>query len=102
MSSTAQNTIEIGNIQAELAQSKRLSELTDTELREVIDALFPDGVQFNAVDPKVKTGDMVFFEGFENVNAGNYGIGEALKDGPFIKTGVGAAVQDVDIKVKLG
>lgn len=40
--STAQNTIEIANIQAELANSKKLSELTGAERKQIENAIHPE------------------------------------------------------------
>ncbi len=97
--SVQENANNILAIQVELANSKKLSELSQSERRQVIAQVFPNGVALNALDPQVKTGDLVYGEGFTNVNAGNFFFGEALTDGPYA---AGTAQEDVDIKVKLG
>ncbi len=91
--STAANAAQIALIQAELANSKRVADLTNTEKREVLTALFPDGVALPFDSPLIVTGDLVYGTD-PSINFGAFCFGYALSDG--------AVTGPADINIKLG
>lgn len=50
------------------AGTRTPSQLTDAQKTELISALFPNGVAFHYLDPKVKIGSLVYGEGDPNIN----------------------------------
>ncbi len=97
--SVQENKNEIVKMQNELGQSKRLSELSGNERRQVIDKVFTQGVALSALDPQVKQNDLIFGEGFTNINGQSFFFGQALVDGPLDPA---TAQENTHIKVKLG
>lgn len=85
-----------------IAGTLTMNDLTESQRRAFLTAIFKYGVYINADDPQIKSGDDIYGEGYDSVNDGNIWFGKALVDGPFIKSGAGAAQEDVDIEVKFG
>lgn len=65
-----------------LASKTEVSDLTDSEKRQVIDALFPNGVAFYYTDPKITIGDSVYGRGNSNINSGGFFFGTSNVNGP--------------------
>lgn len=82
-----------------LANTITMQDLSDAQRRVFIDSIFKNGVCIDATDPLIKQGDSIYGHGFINVNQESFWVGEALRDGPFLKN---TAVEDIDIEVKFG
>lgn len=85
-----------------LAGTITMQSLSLSQRRIFIESIFTSGVAIDASDTSIKAGDSVYGEDFTEVNFGNWFFGKALVNGPFVKTGAGAAVENVDIEVKFG
>ena len=93
MASAAENEIAIAAIQTELAASVKLSELSDTERRALMDAIFPEGAALHYLNETIVIGDLVYGKGIATINSGNLWFGESLVNGPI----TGPADVDLDI-----
>lgn len=93
MSSTASNAAAIELIQQELANSKKVQDLTNTERREVLDVLFPQGVALPFDSPLISIGDLVYGQ-VAAINGGAFCFGYSLVNG--------VVTTDADINIKQG
>jgi len=74
--SVTSNENEITAIKADLQNKITFAQMSNTQKRQVIDQLFPQGVAFWYTDPKAVVGDKVFGWGDPNINGGGTFLAE--------------------------
>ena len=70
--SVTENKLAINEIKQDLSEKIKFSTMNNTQKRDVIDQLFPDGVAFYYTDPKVAVEDKVFGSGNPALNGGGF------------------------------
>mgnify|MGYP000342006017 CR=1 FL=1 len=78
MATTTENSLRIDNI---VNNAVYVSDLSGAEKRELIEALFPNGVAINVNDPNIKVGDNVYGEK-AGINSGKWFFGTVLTAPP--------------------
>ena len=78
MASSAENTVAINFI---TTNTKKVSELTDAQRREVMEGVFKFGVSLSYNDPVIKIGDLVHGDGVAGINDGFFWMGWATING---------------------
>ena len=91
--SDVQNSIEINAIKEDLKKKITFPEMSNTQRRQVIDVLFPEGVAFWYADPKAALGDKVFGWGDPNINEGGFFFAE-------ITTALSGAISQANLTFK--